>query len=83
MARTKKLITPKPLPTSTRRTRSSEYVLAVQQFIEAKCDSAVVNITRKPATVSQGLAKVIGSDKAFSGVKVARRGEEVYLVKAK
>jgi hypothetical protein len=83
MARPKKLITAKPLPTSARTVRSSEYTLALQQFIDAKCDSAVVNIAKKPATVYQALSKAAKSDNAFAGIKVARRGVEIYLVKAK
>ena len=80
MARPKKLITPKPLPTSAPRVRVNEYMLALTQFLDAKCDSAVVNIAKKPATVASALAKEIKSDKRFAGVKVARRGDEVYLV---
>lgn len=82
MPRTRKLITPKPLPGPQGGRRASDYTMALEQFVEAKCDSAVVNIDKKPATVALGLTKAIKADKAFSGVKVARRGEEVYLVKA-
>ena len=81
MARPKQLITPKPLPTSTRRSRTSEYSLALTQFVDAGCDSAVVNIAKKPGTVASALAKVIRADARFAKVKVARRGDEVYLVK--
>jgi hypothetical protein len=81
MARPKQLITPKELPVSTRRSRSSEYVLALAQFVDAGCDSAVVNIPKKTGTVASALAKAIKADKRFAGVKVARRGDEVYLVK--
>jgi hypothetical protein len=80
MARPKKLITPKPLPASTRRTRVSEYTQALEQFVDAKCDSAVVNIAKKPATVTSALAKVVKADARFAGVRVVRRGDEVYLV---
>ena len=80
MARPKQLITPKPLPTATRRARASEYVTALEQFVAAGCDSAVVNIARKPATVASALNKAVKADTAFAKVHVARRGDEVYLV---
>jgi len=80
MARPKQLITPKTLPTSTRRTRANEYTLALAQFVDARCDSAVVNIAKKPATVASALAKAIKGNERFDRVKVARRGDEVYLV---
>jgi hypothetical protein len=82
MARPKNLITPKELPASTRRSRSSEYIQAVQQFKDAGCDSALVNIAKKPATVAQGLSKAIKSDPAFANIKVARRTGDIYLVVA-
>ncbi len=78
--RTKQLITPKPLPRATRASTASEYAAALDQFVAAKCDSALVNIAKKPATVSQGLTKAIKSDKKYAKVKVARRGSAVYLV---
>ena len=81
MARPKQLITPKPLPTSTRRSRTSEYALALTQFVDAGCESAVVNIAKKPGTVASALSKAIRADKSYAGVKVARRGDEVYLVR--
>lgn len=80
MPRTKNLITPQPLPRATRTSTANEYALALDQFIAAKCDSAIVNIAKKPATVSQGLGKAIKSDRKYAGVKVARRGTDVYLV---
>ena len=82
MPRSKKLITPKPLPRATRRSRANEYMMALDQFIEADCESALVNISKKPATVAPGLTKAIKADKKYAKVKVARRGGEVYLVKA-
>jgi hypothetical protein len=81
MARPRKLITPKPLPTATPRGRTSEYVMALDQFLAADCESALVNIGKKPATVALGLSKAIKSDKRYAKVKVARRGTEVYLVR--
>ena len=82
MPRAKQLITPKPLPTAARRPRAGEYAAALEQFVAADCDSAVVNIGKKPATVAQGLSKAIRSDKRFAKVKVARRGDDVYVVKS-
>jgi hypothetical protein len=82
MARSKTLITPKPLPKATRRGRTNEYMMALDQFLAADCESALVNISKKPATVAPGLTKAIKSDRKYAKVKVARRGAEVYLVKA-
>ena len=81
MPRTKQLITPKPLPTAARRPRAGEYAVALEQFLAADCASAVVNIGKKPATVAQGLAKAIRSDARFAKLKVARRADDVYIVK--
>ena len=81
MAKPKQLITPKALPTSRRRGRASEYALALEQFLDARCESAVVNLARKPATLASAFAKAIKADARFADIKVARRGDEVYLVK--
>jgi hypothetical protein len=81
MARPKQLITPKPLPPSRRTPRASEYVAALEQFVAADCDSAVVNIARKPATVASALIKAVRAGPRFAKVKVARRGDETYLVR--
>ena len=81
MARPKQLITPKPLPPSTRRSRSSEYIAALDQFLAADCESAVVNIAKKPGTVASALNKAVRADKSYAKIHVARRGDEVYLVR--
>lgn len=81
MARPKQLITPKPLPTSKRATRTSEYTTALEQFMNAGCESAIVNIAKKPGTVASALSKATRGDPRFADVRVARRGDEVYLVR--
>lgn len=80
MARTKDFkLVPKPVPP---RRRSSFYKRIVEEFLESKEESALVEATdRKPVTLVQGLRKVLDAE-GIEGVGVVQRGEEVYLVRA-
>jgi hypothetical protein len=68
----------RPLPV---RQRSSFYKEILADFLKSgeKC-VAVANTNRKPATLVQGLRKVVQSEGA-KGVKVVQRSQEVYLAK--
>lgn len=64
---------------SRRRTGFYEQIIA--DFKAGKDKSALVDGTeRKPATLVQGLRKVLKSE-GGAGVKVLQRGDETYLVK--
>lgn len=69
---------PQPLPT---RTRSSLYREIVSEFVEKGMQSALVADTeRKPATLVQGLRKVLKAE-GYEDIKVVQRLSEVYLVR--
>jgi hypothetical protein len=69
---------PRPLPM---RQRSSFYKEILTDFLKSgeKC-VAIANTGRKPATLVQGLRKVIQSE-STKGVRVVQRSQEVYLAK--
>lgn len=63
------------------RQRSSFYKEIVTEFLKTSEQSVVVAGTdRKPATLVQGLRKVIQSE-GVKGVKVLQRSQDVYLSK--
>jgi methylmalonyl-CoA mutase cobalamin-binding subunit len=63
------------------RQRSSFYKEIVTEFLASGQKSVVVSGTdRKPATLVQGLRKVIQAD-GVKGVKVLQRSQDVYLSK--
>jgi len=69
---------PQPLPT---RMRSSLYREIVTEFIQSGMQSALVADTeRKPATLVQGLRKVLKAQ-GHTDIKVVQRHSDVYLVK--
>lgn len=64
---------------SRRRTGFYEFIIA--DFKASKDKSALVDGTeRKPATLVQGLRKVLKAE-GPTNVKVVQRGDETYLVK--
>jgi hypothetical protein len=64
------------------RQRSSFYKEIITDFLSGGQQSVVVAGTdRKPATLVQGLRKVIQSE-GTKGVKVLQRSQDVYLTKA-
>lgn len=63
------------------RQRSSFYKEIVTDFLESGEKSVVITGTdRKPATLVQGLRKVLQSENT-KGVKVVQRSQEVYLTR--
>jgi len=63
------------------RRRTGFYELIVSDFMEGKDKSVLVDGTeRKPATLVQGLRKVLKAE-GNTNVKVVQRGDETYLVK--
>ena len=72
----KSLITPQALP--KRKTVCDE---ALDQFLAADVESAVVNIDGKPGSVAYGLKAAIKRSEPSEPITVVTRGEEVYLVR--
>lgn len=71
-------LVPRPVPI---RQRSSFYKDIVNEFLKSGEESVVISGTdRKPATLVQGLRKVLQGEDA-KGVKVVQRSQEVYLSK--
>jgi hypothetical protein len=69
----------RPVPA---RRRSGFYREIVADFVASGERSAVVSGTdRKPATLVQGLRKVIEAD-GTKGVKVVQRSQEIYLTRS-
>jgi hypothetical protein len=63
------------------RRRTGFYELIIADFKASKDKSVLVDGTeRKPATLVQGLRKVLKAEGA-TNVKVVQRGDETYLVK--
>jgi hypothetical protein len=63
------------------RQRSSFYKEIITEFLNSGEQSVTVSGTdRKPATLVQGLRKVLQSE-GVKGVKVLQRSQEVYLAK--
>jgi hypothetical protein len=68
----------RPVPA---RRRSGFYREIVSEFLRSGDRSAVISGTdRKPATLVQGLRKVLDSD-GTKGVRVVQRAHDVYLTK--
>ncbi len=64
------------------RQRSSFYKEIIAEFLSGSEKSVLVAGTdRKPATLVQGLRKILQSE-GTKGVKVLQRSQEVYLVKS-
>ena len=72
----KSLITPRALPT-----RKTIYDTALEQFLAAGVESAVVNIDGKPASLAYGLKTAIKRRDLSQPIDAVTRGEEVYLVR--
>jgi len=71
-------LVPRPVPL---RQRSSFYKDVITEFLKSGEKSVLVSGTdRKPATLVQGLRKVLQTEDA-KGVKVVQRSQEVYLTK--
>lgn len=69
---------PQPLPT---RMRSSLYREIVSEFVQSGMQSALVADTeRKPATLVQGLRKVLKAE-GHKDIKVIQRLSDVYLIR--
>ncbi len=72
-------LVPKAVPT---RRRTGFYENMVEEFMSSKEKSVLIDGTdRKPATLVQGLRKVLKTQ-AGDSVKVVQRGSETYLVKS-
>lgn len=70
---------PKPVPT---RQRASIYREIISDFLSTKENSVLVHAPdRKPATLLQGLRKVLVTEGMADEVRAVQRGEEVYLVR--
>jgi hypothetical protein len=64
------------------RQRSSFYKEIVDEFLASKEASVeIAGTDRKPATLVQGLRKVLQSD-GIKEIKVVQRLQEVYLIKS-
>lgn len=71
-------LVPQPVPL---RQRSSFYKDIVTAFLKSGEKSVLISGTdRKPATLVQGLRKVLQTEDT-KGVKVIQRSQEVYLTK--
>jgi len=72
-------LVPKRVPV---RQRSSFYKEIITEFLASKETSVeIAGTDRKPATLVQGLRKVLQSEGA-KNVKVVQRSQDVYLVKS-
>ena len=71
-------LVPRPVPL---RQRSSFYKDVVTEFLKSGVKSVLVGGTdRKPATLVQGLRKVLQTE-GMKDVRVVQRSQEVYLAK--
>lgn len=57
------------------------YKSIVQDFAERESVSSRIQYDRKPATLYISLKNAIKSNVAFKGIKVSRRGNNIYLCK--
>lgn len=63
------------------RQRSSFYKQIVTEFLaSSEVSVVIVGADRKPATLVQGLRKVLKAE-GTNGIKVIQRAQDVYLVK--
>jgi len=76
-------LTPAAAPPRVGRGRPAVYLQMVVDFVAMDEKSVRVDSSRKPDTIYNGLAGVVRKHSEFKGVKVTRRGDEVYMVRDK
>ena len=75
-------LVPEPVPPAGRRSAISVYTDILDSFLKTKDESVRVEYDRKPGTIYISLKRAVKSDAKYDGIKVSRRGDNVYLIKS-